>query len=665
MAYLFSASDSMHESEREYLKRKGINVISYSDGFEVNEKDVNDKSVNYFSEYVSSIKSDLISYDDEVARLSERGKALYDFLIFLYKYNFFKERLHKESIVDQMFISLNRFADITCVPYKELISLYPFRVKDEENVHGYVLDYTYSIKNPAISRLFYDEIDIRDGVIEFKAETTIAKKKQADMLYKIKWIIKKLNASMITSVIGDGHNLQYPNGYPKLSIELKKEEAIENPLSDYVALKFDKCIASISLMSVSPASKIDDDMELCYMHYKLGNFHQCILMLDEVANKAWQSEKYISYFLAKSNIKTMRNLVKYNIDEDYKHKYELINKIKSFQLDDLVNKLTKIDDEQRDFIIKIRDKYFNRIFENNIDEIIEQINNVFWLYHGGGGVVSGALHHVELEARMMKYFVYLNTNCIIYDAYNEYKRLSQRSVEALLLSLSMTTSYVQKMNEFSSFIILTIIHYCNSDNLVKKMNQLNINSLPVNNKTAKWTVATVKNFLLSNHTVSKTFSYVFANRVTDSQLNNLYFTSIYSSVFNNCLFVLSYIDIEKDDAIDIANNIITFLENISANKRLRLTTGLAGFVDKQGEHLNWEILYNLLRVGSEMSEMRSENFFRSIHRVYVKNNMPEKITDEVVVLNIMNHQKVNRSDKMYLVYLWNMGGDSIKVSLKK
>lgn len=658
MAYLFSASDHIHDSQRQYLKRKGINVISYSDGFSINNKNSEAGILNYFSEYVSSIKNDLNSYDEECLKLSNQGKVLYDFLIFLSKYSFFKEGLQKENIVDQMYMSLNRFSDIKCIPSRYLVSLYPFRSIGEEITYHNIYRYTFECKNKEINNLFANDLDFIDNKMLIKDSNEIA-------LNKLNDVVKKLNSSLVWNIKGAGYNPVGGEPYKNVCIDIRNNKDFGNAINDYIYLRFDKCLTVIANMSVTQTSNIDDDMEFCYLNYKLGNFKQCLGILEEVADKAWKSEKYIAYFMAKSNMKTLHNLLNYASDIDDEQKNDLLSKINAFELDDLVAKLAKLDEDQRDFIIKIRDKYFNRVFEGGVEEQIENINKVFWLYYGANGIELAPLYHVELEDQLLKYFFYLTNNYIVYDEYSDFRSLCQKAVEALIISYSLPNDYRQKVVNFSTFILLIIIHYCDNDKLIEKMKHVKIYSLPVNESSSKDIVGVINNFLLANHTISKAFSYVAFD--SNAQLNNYYLIDVCVKVFNNSLFVLSSIDISEECAIEIFANLNSFLLNINHNKRFRLIKSLIGLIKKQGKYCKWDTFCALIKLVSESSVVRYEveDFYSAVHKVYVEKFAHKKISEIKMLGNILDDKDDSHVVSLSLVYLWNMSNSKIKSVIKR
>jgi len=659
MAYLFSSSNEIHESQRKYLQSKGINVIAYNDGYVKNA--LGEEGKNYFTEYVRNINKDKSIYNKESIRLSDSGKRLYDFLLFLDKFDRFKEEmLNKNNIIPQLDLSLSRFNEIACIPSLFLSSIYPFRSSEEEETYHIVRDYTLASHNKNLNDLFYSDIKVCEGEVVISNMDYPNKEDNTRILNNI---VKKLNNSLIFFVQGEHRGETSDDNRNGVNIQLNHTSLKRAPLDHYFGLEFNKCLSKVATMSITQTTFIDDDLSLAYINYKLGNYDQCLDMLDSIANKAWQSEKYITYFIAKQNMITLYNFIKYNFDLDDIHINDLLTKIDSIQLNDLIIKLTKLDKDQREFVMQLKDKNFIRIYENDIRESIDEIYKVMWLYNSGGGILLGESHHNNMEMNLRKLFQFLTFNNIIHDEFHEFRVICNDAMNSLIISLSLSDQYKQKAKEVSEFMLLLLIHYCDNKKLREKMKQVKIEILPMSKDTIMRFVPKVLSLLKSNHTDAGLFNIKYSNPKTESQLNKSSFEDKYSSVFNNVFLVLASTELNKEIVKEIIENLKTFLLNVKTTKLFKFTPELSRFLRKHYTYLDWVDIFDILKVVAKRVSVRESDFIYSIYFVAMKRNMTEKINDITVVDTIINFQK-NSGHTAYLVYMWYLSDHLIKEKIK-
>lgn len=103
-----------------YLKDKGVNVISYEDNKDTIENYLSGKNVKN------------IIYKKNSNLSQKEGKNLLDLMTFITVYDRFKEGLNELNYVDKMSKSLARFSELNSLPYFFIGNLYPFNVKNNE-----------------------------------------------------------------------------------------------------------------------------------------------------------------------------------------------------------------------------------------------------------------------------------------------------------------------------------------------------------------------------------------------------------------------------------------------------------------------------------------------------------------------------------------------------
>lgn len=144
-AYLLSIDEKFHPNKREYLKKKGINVLCYSDfNFP--------KDGNYIEKYLKSNNALNAFYYIKGKTLKEEGQKLFNFLKFINKYDVFSESVFKKNIIDQMYLSLKRFNEVKSLPNTFIGNIFPFN-RSNDYIHSYD-NYSLRSNNDQITNFF-------------------------------------------------------------------------------------------------------------------------------------------------------------------------------------------------------------------------------------------------------------------------------------------------------------------------------------------------------------------------------------------------------------------------------------------------------------------------------------------------------------------------------
>ena len=310
-SYLLNTDSNFHPTQREYLKSKGVNVINYHDAIE-NEK-------NYIEEYLKGNNAFKESYILESNKLSYKGQELLNFLRFINYYDAFVEPLSRLDIVQQAHLSLERFVEFNTIPPDFLANLFPFNIKKNYVNHysnGDLLTHNEDLTNIFYNLLEYDEkgfIKTEKGEIVFDDSKItyieFSKNKYKQLLPSI---INKLNNSFIFRIYEKGPSPDSFGNYGKanqgkyLGTSNSFDAGYKKTLMyKYDQFQFTELINTLDNLSINDTSDLKIDMELAYFNHKIGNFYVSYKQFEEIANKAWQMDKYITYFIAKNNVKKL------------------------------------------------------------------------------------------------------------------------------------------------------------------------------------------------------------------------------------------------------------------------------------------------------------------------------------------------------------------------
>ncbi|MEJ7682023.1 MAG: SIR2 family protein [Segetibacter sp.] len=179
-AFLLSADKDFSESQRDYLKNKGIIAINYFDAQVDSEQ-------NYIDNYLYQGKNAKnIKHRRNINGLSTKGANLKSLIDFIVHYDSYSQDLLREDILVQIDKSLYRFNELTSL-YPEFISnLFPFNINAGSYLHSRN-DISIKTNNPDIILKLKDYTIIENNIRQLK--TNIINRKASNdeevLLFKI------------------------------------------------------------------------------------------------------------------------------------------------------------------------------------------------------------------------------------------------------------------------------------------------------------------------------------------------------------------------------------------------------------------------------------------------------------------------------------------------
>lgn len=336
-AYLLSVDDNLHPTQREYFKNKGINVLNYFDA-----KIGGD--TNYITDYLKGHNALNQIHLVKGENLSEKGQYLLDFLVFISTYDKFNEALTEKNVIDQIHLSLSRFSEFKSLTPEFVANLYPFNAS-KQYAHDYE-SYSLVLRNRNLYDLFFNQIDYVDDEVKFKPpqDLNLSAEENKEFERKLKEIILALNFSLIFHIFTQNET---PDSFGNYGwAETSKRLIVKTSLTcncfncRLTRFEFSSVIADTLILTVNETTSIQSDLELAYANYKIGNFSQSFRLFEELANKAWQAGKYFSYYIAKHNIKTLRNLIhSFERTLNEEEKKRIVRKLDNIDFDKLISQI--------------------------------------------------------------------------------------------------------------------------------------------------------------------------------------------------------------------------------------------------------------------------------------------------------------------------------------
>lgn len=531
-AYLLSIDNEVHQSHRQYLKNKGINVINYFDANYNEQKDGDSISKNFINDFLKedNIYGRKSNYLKEVKSLSEKGQLLLNFLRFLRFYDKLKVPINEENVVDQIYDSLIRFEEVKSLPQDFISKLYPFKSILE---YEHLIEYNaLLLKNKVLINLFFKRIEIENSKIILNDTDSKNKK-------KIEFILRKLNNGLIFFVTKEkeksdsfGHK-GFSDNSKDISYKSTKNCTCSKCKYEKYQLK-DSLTETISY-SISDTTDIMEDMQKAFLNYKFGNYFQSCKMFEEVASKAWITQKFITYYIAKTNMKALRTLIDWEFQINDKEKESAIQKIDDIDLDKLIFQIPNKSDDQYNLLKIIRDDKILTNVKDKIDYYYEEVLKTYKLFQNKYSNSVGPYHPQLIYFEIFRLLIFYNENYIINDEFSGFKDIINKAVEALMINYSTHSRYGGKIKEFDMDFFGLTIPYIKTDRFVKILKEYDIKEIKFKKENLGKILSYSNNFFNSYFDDSSVWRIETKYEIIESQLQKKSFRDQTRNIFNNIM----------------------------------------------------------------------------------------------------------------------------------
>ncbi|WP_334126733.1 SIR2 family protein [Empedobacter brevis] len=555
-AYLLSLDKEVHQSHKQYLKNKGINVINYFDADYVKLIEEEEINSNYIEDFLKedNIYGSKNTFYKKGVSLSEKGQLLLNFLKFIRFYDKLKTSLTKDNVIDQLYDSLKRFEEVKCLPQDFISKLYPFK-----SISGneYLIEQnSLLLKNEHLVDLFLNKIKIENSEITLINLDDKFK-------HKIQYILRKLNNALIYFVSKENEK---PDslGFKGFSGINKSIDINSNKNCNCSKCKYDRYQLKESLIetnnyNVNDTTDIKEDMQKAFLHYKFGNYFQSFKMFEEIASKAWITQKFITYFIAKNNMKSLRNLIPREYLIDKKKIEDAIEKIEDIDIDKLIYQIPNKSDDEYNLLKIIRDDSVLIKANREIEEYHKKILETYKLFQNRYSFSLGPNYPWLIYFELYKLLIFYNENFIIKDEFSEFKNIINLGVEALIINYSTDNRYQGKIKEFDVDYFDLVVPYLNADNFLKTLKEYKVKDIKFREENLDKIIDYSNNFFSSYYEKNTRFGGEYNSYVIESQLQKRSFENKTITIFNNITLFLSLIEINKDQFNLIKNNLFKFL----------------------------------------------------------------------------------------------------------
>lgn len=659
-AYLLNIDKNFHPVQREYLKKKGIRVINYHDA---DSKD----GENYITSYLKGKNALNQQYYKESKDLSEKGQTLLNFIRFLTNYDKFNEKVSSKNLIDQMLDSLERFSEFKSLPPNFIANLFPFN-NSKKYVHHYERNAILT-KNEKLADLFFNHIGYNEeGEVIYTPPEDLGLTTSEIEYYqtKLKKVIKILNFGLIFYIVKENDTPDsfgykgWSDKYKKLWV--KHPEKCDCLSCCYNRLDLSNVISETANETIIESSEISSDIQVAYSNYNLGNFLLSFHQFEEIANKAWETGRYFSYYIAKHNSKTLHNLISmFERTIEEKDKEEILKKTESIDFDKLLFQIPYMGEAEYRLLKIIRDDDVLKQAGKELREIHRKVIDTYELYKNGGASYHGPNYPTQINHELHKIKSFYISNHIVADAFTEFREVCNIALEALIICSAIKDEYKEKLKEFDLLFFETFVFYGNATDLKKISEKYNVNSLNFAEKDRSKILEITNNFLksfVSNHAF---MGIVSADDPTSVQLKNYFFQRRSADKFNNIFLQLSGMLIKIDETGDLIQNLISFLtiEDFIDNQGLKY---LSAFISKNHHLFTRENCEAILQKPMKKYGVdRGSKLIYALLQVYEKNKFSlSNQKDHLLELAYSKHHNY-----LFLPDLWSISTDEIKLLIKQ
>lgn len=665
-AYMLSTEDNYHSAKRQYLKNKGINVINFHDGNTL-------PNINAIEQYLFDGLNTLNHvFAKRDTTISKEGARLLSMIKFITKYNDFAESVVNNDCLTQMYKSLDRFNEVRVLPPKFLGNLFPFN-NSKRYIHNFY-NHTLGSNNNQVTNFFFNEIDHSTNKLkdDFLLKNNIPDGKKELLDRYLTNVIEKMNFATIFYFGRSNkkfelfdHPIEFPESVD-LSLGYRHCECLNCLFNNFKIKEF---LKKLKEESITETSEIQSDLLLAYSNYKIGNFKTSYQEFEQIANKAWQLGKYVSYFIAKRNIKDLRNMIKYWAhDETNEEKRKIIiENIDDLDIDRLISQIPNLGDDEYKLLKTIRDDEVLTDIEVKINEYYDKIVNVFDHYKAGN-FSSGPYYPTLIQDNLHRLFSFYNYNFIIKDEYSNFRRVFEKGIKAFLICYSVDDRYPEKLKEFNFWILKCMIQYADDSEMIKTIKKYNIADIKVNEKDLSKSITYLNNLFESifNETNFLGRSIELDNNLS-TQTKSFFFESRIRNMLHNAFIIFACIKIDSKYSGVLIRN---FLDLLKAQNILQRNSGkyLNNFLINIKDHFTYDNFIELLQISTEAkSDYVNDNFYEII-AAGIKSKFPEtKLDNEDLIKTIIIQSIIpekHRHERGFM-YLWAIASDKNKALIEE
>jgi len=529
-------------------------------------------------------------------------------------YKFIKDKIKDKDIIDKAIYSIDLFEGMDVIPANIISQLYPFK---ETSTKTYIFETDLKTDNE-------DFFDLMDS-ISLQGNKLISNRYNNDELVseKLEKIIYFFTVNCIDHIHWAG-NSEKQNRRVCVH-KLFKSKPCDCERCNYDKLNFIK--AQTILQNDSDQYTLHEKLRRAYTSYSMGNFNDSIKLLQQVEKEATKNKKIIFSTIAKYNLVQLRKII--SITYSLKDRTSLLEILKNEKLEIKEVEIQLNAPHFYDLYKWIKDdSFFDRAFAN-IDNRLEEIKKIS--FNDKYGTQYSNNHSYNLVSFLRLYY-FLEINLIIYNAFDEYKHLTTKVLEASLALYSLKNPNSSKYKKFTSTILDMWMFNVSYEKSLHLLTKYNVKKIIVENREK--TFASL-NLYLENLNNSVTI-------VNGEENEKLHDTS--EIVLANLTLIISRIKFSESQINELVSKLLLILNEF--NMRSIIPLGALHQLLSGHKNINITNVKKLIFLLREHNAEYSTVFSYAI-KYYSKNsnsNEIEKLVFEIIGTEVINEEIVFTKD---------------------
>jgi len=507
-----------------------------------------------------------------------------------------------KPILDQIheYISL-RFNEVNNVPNHILTRSYPF--KKEDSFFPYYSTFSLSTDNEELFEFFGSIKIAKDGNLEFSETKFINGVDEYEK--KTKGVLKRLSSNLI-------FNLESKKSHKRINIRFPENKKCNCIKCKYNRFQFGEAFKDL----IAKPKEIGDLLRLAYVQYQVGNFIDESKLLFQIAGKAKKQDKKTTQFITEYNLSKLSVFIR-NYYWGENSQDELVKKLKGINLDNQFAKLKTSENEK--LLVWIKNSSFYSEANDRIHKTVSKIRDHYYSQLKGDWSSNNQVW--ELINEFAEIDAFRNSNFIIYDAFSEFREMTEAFIEGLFASHAISEPHNSRLSSFDDWLIQKILYYGKADTIIKYFGRYNLKGLvykPTSKKGDTF-LELIDNFLSGYSETIKAFK-------EHCEKDNRYFWDKYNTFFSNILVLAGLCKLEKKQVDLIAKKLLYFLKKEKSIYPYNIKY-VRFFINKKGNELNKSTLKSFLIFAINNGKYHSEDFFEAVAN-QIKKHGCIKLTDK-------------------------------------
>lgn len=418
-----------------------------------------------------------------------------------------------------------------------------------------------------------------------------------------------------------------------------------------------------------------ESLNLAYYLYKLGKYYEAYIILKKISESCIENKLYYLYFVSEFNRYYLGweisqisffNIRKLGIDIVEQDKIR--NEIRKIDLNNIYLKLPK---NYQSNISIYRDILTFKFSYTRIRDVIsyekkiEKEKDTIFI---GAKENEGTIY--ELKNNMKLFCDFITRNRLFVDNYTEVKVSFYKFIETLLFSYSLEDKIVKdtvckmegkrvKINKIDNFILYSMINYLSYEELKYLIRKYCINKLNFEDNV-------MKNLC----TINYNFLYALSNIEGIIKLEDKYC---------NFLYIISMVNIPKDNLSNIINNVLSVLKNNYKKFNSDIIESFGGMLLNQNNlysnNIDYEILQSLINICFNLIQQNIKNerdillkiseLINKIISILHKNNIYLNVINEKLIIDYIKKEENLVNNYNIIINLYNIISSKSKNIIKR